>query len=644
LCVLPQITLAQNQTVTEGELTNITVHLSGASPVYPLTIGYTVSGSSDDSDHDLVDGELVITQGQQGEILVNIANDSQVEGDETLIVTLADIGNVGANKAHVVTISEANIAPNVTLIANQANQSRIQITREDGEVVIRSKVVDVNTNDTVSYLWSASSESVTNTSINEQIFSFDPSSVSDGVYAVTLQVTDNGIPAKSDTQTLHLNVSASLTPLTNADSDNDGIPDVTEGYGDSDNDGIADYLDNTTACYVQQELGNETQSYFVESLTSTCLRQGEYALRANANGLYLENAFLQQQSLLPNDDETVNIGGLFDYVISGLSQQHTQSVIVIPQRQPIPNNPVYRKYNKLTGWTDFVENIDNQLWSAPGEPGYCPSPNINDGNDVWQIGLNPGYWCVQMMIKGGGLNDDDRLVNGTIVDPGFVGVLKTENQQPQANDDNANVVINEELTIDVLANDTDVDTDSLTITSAVANVGIVTIVDNKLHYMTPKNYDGAVHIIYGVSDNNGGSTQAVVNISIMTNTAPIVINEQSQINQGQSLTMNLLSNDSDNESDALSLVAVASSDVAFSINGQAIYTPQAEFFGVKTIAYTVEDTAGNQTEGQWVITVTQVHQVKVKTSGGGSINFFILALLLLTSLLSHSYKNCVKDQ
>jgi len=219
-------------------------------------------------------------------------------------------------------------------------------------------------------------------------------------------------------------------------------------------------------------------------------------------------------------------------------------------------------------------------------------------------------------------------------------------------DEDQTLIINASATNSLLANDYDLDNDTLQLEMSLINTvtnGVLTIDSSGgFTYIPNANFYGRDSFTYQINDGQSNTAQATVTIAVEPiNDTPSALDDSYTIDSDNTLVVNapgLLSNDSDNESDALSLVAVASSDVAFSINGQAIYTPQAEFFGVKTIAYTVEDTAGNQTEGQWVITVTQVHQVKVKTSGGGSINFFILALLLLTSLLSHSYKNCVKDQ
>ena len=82
----------------------------------------------------------------------------------------------------------------------------------------------------------------------------------------------------------------------------------------------------------------------------------------------------------------------------------------------INNLATYRKLNSANGWQDFVIDSKNKLYSAAGQQGICPSPNLND----YSVGLTQGHWCLMMLIEDGGANDDDSAANGTIVDPGSI--------------------------------------------------------------------------------------------------------------------------------------------------------------------------------------------------------------------------------
>jgi len=76
----------------------------------------------------------------------------------------------------------------------------------------------------------------------------------------------------------------------------------------------------------------------------------------------------------------------------------------------------------VDGWVDFATDTYNNIYSAPGEEGICPSPE----SPLYEL-LAPettGHWCLMLMIQDGGLNDADGEPNGTIVDPGGLSVLK----------------------------------------------------------------------------------------------------------------------------------------------------------------------------------------------------------------------------
>ncbi|MGI2138004.1 beta strand repeat-containing protein, partial [Shewanella baltica] len=83
--VHPLVSLSKDQLVGEGNEVVVSVHLNGAAPVYPLSVPYTVSGSAGSSDHDLVDGVVEVTSGQQAEIRFSTFEDGEVEGDEDVL-------------------------------------------------------------------------------------------------------------------------------------------------------------------------------------------------------------------------------------------------------------------------------------------------------------------------------------------------------------------------------------------------------------------------------------------------------------------------------------------------------------------------------------------------------------------------------
>src|SRR5262249_47578790 len=90
------------------------------------------------------------------------------------------------------------------------------------------------------------------------------------------------------------------------------------------------------------------------------------------------------------------------------------------------------------------------------------------------------------------------------------------NDPPVARSDNAVTAQNPPVAVNVLANDTDVDGDSLTVT-AVSQGAHGTVTNNgngTLSYAPATNFTGTDTFTYTVSDGQGGSTTAQVNVTV----------------------------------------------------------------------------------------------------------------------------------
>jgi VCBS repeat-containing protein len=99
------------------------------------------------------------------------------------------------------------------------------------------------------------------------------------------------------------------------------------------------------------------------------------------------------------------------------------------------------------------------------------------------------------------------------------------NDPPVANDDF--IIVDEDSVnnqMDVLLNDVDIDTDELNITGvSTPSYGNVTYTPNYIFYTPNLNYNGPDQFNYTITDNNGGTDTAIVNITITPqNDAPYV--------------------------------------------------------------------------------------------------------------------------
>ncbi|KAF7772352.1 hypothetical protein PCIT_a2411 [Pseudoalteromonas citrea] len=625
----PLVSLQKDRAVSEEQTYRMEVYLNGEAPSYPVTIPYSVSGSADAADHDLQSGEFVIASGTQASIEFTVFADSEVENSETIEVTLGDELNVGANSTTTITIVEQNVAPTVRTIVTQNDEERSLVTATDAQVSITAQVSDINANDRVSVTWQAPVEFENDSSLTD-VFTFNPQTLSNGIYKVVVIATDNASPSLSTRGEVYIEVVESLAVLADIDSDGDLIPDSEEGYQDSDSDGIPDYLDNIDACNVLPQQVNESSQYLVEGEAGVCLRKGVTVAQNQTGGAQL-NA-----SEIPVDSEATNIGGIFDYVAVGLPKEGDIYRVVIPQRKPIPSSAVYRKFNDGQ-WSNFTIDANNKVLSARGELGFCPPP----GDAQWVAGMTEGDYCVQLQIKDGGPNDDDGIENGTVVDPGGVAVTVSTNTLPIANSDTVTVLSGLSEIIDVLANDIDEDGHALTLTSASVDFGQVSIINNQLTYSAPEMFLGIATIQYGITDGKGGTAQSTVAVSIVNNQAPITVNDSVDSN-GSMLKVDVLANDSDPEGSVLTLVSVSATYGTVAVQNNLLhYSPVSGFEGVDTLSYVVSDEHGATAEGEVSVTVTQLSkgktESKVENSSSGSMG--ILSLLLISALFIRRSKS-----
>jgi len=437
------------------------------------------------------------------------------------------------------------------------------------------------------------------------------------LYQVSYTATDNGTPNLSATSRVFIVVRPSLPNLGTSDTDGDLVPDDQEGFADTDGDGIPDYQDAISECNVMPtELLGQTQ-FVAEGDPGVCLRLGTVAAQTDAGGLQIA------KDAIVIDDVAVNIGGIFDFIAYGLPEQGKSYSLVIPQRLPVPINAVYRKFSDVTGWVDFVSNERNSVSSTAGERGFCPPP----GDAVWTQGLTEGHWCVQVTVEDGGPNDADGIANSAIVDPGGVAVELNGNNLPVAVADEASVRVDTSVDVNVLANDTDVDGDALTVNQAISSFGTVTILaDQQLSYTPNPDFVGTDTVIYSITDGKGGTASSELVVDVFSNTAPVAVNDTASTDDRTAILIAVLTNDTDAEGDVLTLSAASALEGTVSIEAdqRLRYTPKAGFAGVDTISYTVTDSSGDSATGSVSVTVRAYQDVVVDNkSSGGSMTWWM---------------------
>ena len=181
-----------------------------------------------------------------------------------------------------------------------------------------------------------------------------------------------------------------------------------------------------------------------------------------------------------------------------------------------------------------------------------------------------------------------------------ISVGSAPNSPPSVND---TMEINEDEVLtfpasDLLANDSDPDGGTLTVTSVQGALGGTVALSSGIITFTPvPNTSGTASFAYTVADGQGGTAQATVTITILpVNDAPVGFNDFYQVDEDATLNVpasaGVLNNDTDVDGPALSAVLVngpASGTLALNPDGSFTYTPAPNVNGPVSFTYRASD-------------------------------------------------------
>ncbi|WP_277053958.1 Ig-like domain-containing protein [Pseudoalteromonas marina] len=258
------------------------------------------------------------------------------------------------------------------------------------------------------------------------------------------------------------------------------------------------------------------------------------------------------------------------------------------------------------GDTITLFNVNSTLGSASivnGQIEYTPPANFS-GQTVLTYSITDGY-------ENGSPGEKDSTASVTII-------VTPVNDAPIANADLA--TINEDaiaLLIDVLANDSDIDDDSLILSEVSADSGTALIVENKIQYTPAPNANGVATVAYSIKDAQDANATSTLSITILPiNDAPVATADTATMDEDVApITIDVLANDSDVDGDSL-VISTASADegTATIVNNQIQYTPAANANGVATVTYTASDNNGGTASSTLAITINPINDAPVATA------------------------------
>ena len=194
----------------------------------------------------------------------------------------------------------------------------------------------------------------------------------------------------------------------------------------------------------------------------------------------------------------------------------------------------------------------------------------------------------------------------------------------------------------LLANDTDIDGNTLTISSVQgATNGTVSLVGSNVTFIPTTNYNGPASFTYTVSDGNGGTSTATVNLTVnAVNDPPVAVNDSATTNEDTPLvisTTTLLANDTDLDGDTLTIASVqGATNGTVSLSGTTItFTPNANYNGPASFTYTVSDGNGGTSTATVDLTVNAVNDPPVAVNDNATTNEDTALVIAATTLLAN---------
>lgn len=183
---------------------------------------------------------------------------------------------------------------------------------------------------------------------------------------------------------------------------------------------------------------------------------------------------------------------------------------------------------------------------------------------------------------------------------------------PNAVDDVKSTVEDTSVTVSVLANDTDPDGDTLSVSAVTDPVhGTATVNgDGTIAYQPALNFCGNDTFSYVASDGALTDTATVAITVTCVNDPPLAADDAASTAEDTTVHVHVLTNDSDPDGDTLSVVSAtdpAHGTTSVSGGDSIAYTPDANYCGSDTFDYTVRDSSAATATGHVFVTVTCVN-------------------------------------
>ena len=576
-----------------------------------------------------VDGDTLTvttnTAPANGAVLVNADGsftytpDVDFNGTDTFTYTISD-GNGGSDTATVtITVDAVNDAPTSVALANQSN--------DDSETVlldVSGSFSDVDAGDSLTFSATGLPPGLSIDASGNITGTIDSSASTGGPYSVTVTATDTGGLTTSQTFTWAV---ANPAPVANDD---------------------AYTTDEDTALTVPATgvLGNDIDADGDALTAAVATGPANGSVTVNGDG-----------SFTYTPDVDFNGTDTFTYTVTD-ADGATDTATVTINVTPVNDAPVDgdETANVTEDTTLTVDATSGLLANATDTEGDSLSitdyaiAGISGTQTVGSVVTIPGVGGIQINADGSysfaPVNNYTGAVpvvtytvsdgNGGTDTSTLTLTMVPVNDAPDAVDNSYTTAEDTALTIaapGVLGNDTDVDGDTLTVTTntAPANGAVLVNADGSLTYTPDVDFNGTDTFTYTISDGNGGTDTATVTINVGgTNDAPVDGDETANVTEDTTLTVDatsgLLANATDTEGDSLSITDYAIAGISgtqtvgsvvtipgvggiqINADGSYSFAPVNNYTGaVPVVTYTVSDGNGGTDTSTLTLTMVPVN-------------------------------------
>ncbi|MFY0690270.1 MAG: tandem-95 repeat protein, partial [Cyclobacteriaceae bacterium] len=317
---------------------------------------------------------------------------------------------------------------------------------------------------------------------------------------------------------------------------------------------------------------------------------------------------------------------------------------------------------------------------ANGDGKLDAGEEISAGDEISKADLDAGqlYFVPDSNESGTSYASFDFNVNDGTADAASNNTITIDvgstNDAPIASDDAHTVDEDGLLTVDassgLLSNDTDADSDALSITQFVVdgttyNAGetasisegdLIINADGSFEFTPTDNYNGSAPVVtYTSSDGNGGTNTAELSLTVnAVNDVPIASDDSHAIGEDGSLTVDassgLLANDTDTEGDDLTVTQfevggstynagetadLTEGSLTLNADGSFTFVPSENYNGnAPTVTYTVADGNGGSDTTTLNITVNAVNDAPVASDTTIQVNSLDSIETVISTLIS----------